>query len=172
MLPFHSIPFFTNHSPVISKSAFWTSWSISFSVRGSLVTLHRGWMERPYLLIGRWYLILIFIWRLKGYANPNIYPMIFFFCSFCFLWRFEAFSPQLVESNMPLYPSTRDRISLSSHKHRPVFCCCRFWHKGNHSLDPKRGVSPTETYKQCSQCSQCASGYWHNITATHFVCWG
>ena len=25
---------------------------------------------------------------------------------------------------MPLDPSTRNRISLSSHKHRPAFCCC------------------------------------------------
>ena len=65
----------------------------------------------------KWFLFVI----LKGYATPNIYPMIF--CSICFLRSLEAFSPQLVDSNMPLDPLTRDRISLSAHKHRPVFCC-------------------------------------------------
>ena len=46
------------------------------------------------------------------------------FCSICFLGWLKAFSSQLVDSNMPLDPSTRDRISRSSHKHKPVFCCC------------------------------------------------
>ena len=62
--------------------------------------------------------------NLKGYATPYIYLVIF--CSICFLnleW-FEAFSTQLVDSNMPLDSSTRDRISLSSHKNRSLFCCC------------------------------------------------
>ena len=48
----------------------------------------------------------------------------FFFCSICFLgWLEVFFLPQLDNSDMPLDPSPRDRISLSSHKHRPVFCC-------------------------------------------------
>ena len=59
---------------------------------------------------------------LKGYATPYIYPMIFF--SICFLGWIEAFSPKLVDSNMPLDPSSNDRISLSSHKYRLVFYCC------------------------------------------------
>ena len=51
--------------------------------------------------------------NLKEYATPNIYPMIFFFCSICFLISLEAFSPQVVDSNMPLDPSTRIRSSLN-----------------------------------------------------------
>ena len=57
-------------------------------------------------------------------------PLIFtqwFFCSICYLGWLEAFSPQLVDSNMPLnpsLPSTRDRISLNGAQNRPVFCCC------------------------------------------------
>ena len=43
-------------------------------------------------------------------------PLLFtlwFFCSICFLRSLEAFSPQLVDSNMSLDPSTRDRTSLN-----------------------------------------------------------
>ena len=65
----------------------------------------------------KWFLFVI----LKGYAIPNIYPMIF--CSICFLRSLEAFSLQHVDSNMPQDPSITDRISLGWQKHWPVFCC-------------------------------------------------
>ena len=89
---------------------------------------------------------------LKGYATPNIYQMIFFFfCSICFLGGLEAFSPQLVNPNMPLDPSNRDQISLSSHKHSPMFRFCfdsgtrkksLFWSKMLRSLYVPGSQSP------------------------------
>ena len=49
---------------------------------------------------------------IKGIYNPQYLPNDFF-CSIYFLGWFEAFSPQLVDSNMPLDPWNRDRISLN-----------------------------------------------------------
>ena len=81
---------------------------------------------------------------------------------------FKAFSPQLVDSNMPLDPSTWDRISLNIALFLLLF---RFWYKGNHSFNPKcyvlwtfqevsrrkfmktrpiLGAFPLGAYKQCS----------------------
>ena len=52
---------------------------------------------------------------------------------------------------MPLDPSTRDRISLSAHKHRPVFCCCFDSGTREITLWIQKGAFPhTETYKQRS----------------------
>ena len=78
-----------------------------------------------------------------GYATPNIYPMIFFALS-SFLDSLEAFSPQLVDSNMPLHPSTRDRTSPSSPKHSPVFCCCFDSGTREITLEIQKGAFPLQ----------------------------
>ena len=43
---------------------------------------------------------------------------------------------------MPLDPSTRDRISLGAHKHRPVFCCCFESGTREITLRVQKGASP------------------------------
>ena len=75
--------------------------------------------------------------------------MIFLLYQLSWMNFLEAFSPQLVDSNMPLDPSTRNWISLSAAKHRPVFCCCFGSCAREITLGiQKRGVSPTETYRK------------------------
>ena len=68
------------------------------------------WPQLPYWKV----LVTPSTGNLKGICNPYYLPNDFFliFCSICFLRWLEAFSFQLVDSNMPLDPSNIDRISL------------------------------------------------------------
>ena len=85
--------------------------------------------------------------QIKGIYNPPIFTQ-WFFCSIYFLGWFEAFSPQLVDSNMPLDPSTRDLISLSAAKHRPVFCYCFGSDAREITLRIQKGAFPLQKHTE------------------------
>ena len=65
-------------------------------------------------------------------------------CSICFRGWLEAFSSELVDSNIPLDPSTRDWISLNTAKHRPVFCYCSGSGAREITLEMQKGAFPLQ----------------------------
>ena len=67
---------------------------------------------------------------------------------------FDDFKPSqfnlLIQICMPLNPSARDWINLSSPKHRPVFCCCFDSGTREITLRIQKERYPMETYTQRS----------------------
>ena len=62
--------------------------------------------------------------QIKGIYNPQYLPNDFFALS-TFL---DDLKPSHLNLSIQICPKTRDWISLSTAKHRPVFCCCFFAH--------------------------------------------
>ena len=101
--------FMLNVVPMIFNSHRIWFHVLGYSIESTLILMRRSWRKfTNYIKL----LKLNFASRTRFKGQPLIFTL-WFFCSLCFLGWLEAFSPQLVNSNMPLDPSTSDRISLN-----------------------------------------------------------
>ena len=96
--------FMLNVVPMIFNSHRIWFHVLGYSIESTLILMRRSWRKfTNYIKL----LKLNFASRTRFKGQPLIFTL-WFFCSLCFLGWLEAFSPQLVNSNMPLDLSTRD----------------------------------------------------------------